>query len=327
MTYQEKGSLGLRVLVHNEADGSTTDLLFSQFPVRIGRNSLNDLVLNHQYVSQWHAVFQLENQVLSIVQVGSSNSVQVGDYRMSTDEELPLEGDQVVRIIPFGLTVQLVTVPQSMGTRELSKVYVQGTGTGQQELEQIALEVLDRLANHFLGMTLRSAGEVATFGARLEKTLDVFLRFFVALQKGQEQFREAFDIRALRSEQQNPIEQATDATALAGLLLQSSGAVKSLEHASKNVMIHQVALLNGLMAGVRTLLAKLSPKMIMKEAKKSHRSPSAKVLWQTFELIHQDFAEEDNETFETIFGSQFSKAYSALLGKKADRQAGRTGQR
>jgi len=44
-------NIGLRITVHNEVDGQTVDLLFNQFPIRIGRNKMNDLVLSHQYVS------------------------------------------------------------------------------------------------------------------------------------------------------------------------------------------------------------------------------------------------------------------------------------
>jgi type VI secretion system protein ImpI len=82
-------------------------------------------------------------------------------------------------------------------------------------------------------------------------------------------------------------------------------------------MLHQVAVINGLMAGVQSLLGRLSPKAIAEEAASGHRSPSVKVLWETYERMHGDLAEEDSETFETVFGPQFGRAYANLVGKRA----------
>lgn len=318
----EGTNLGLRMLVHNQVDGSKTDLLFQQFPVRIGRNKLNELVLNHPYVSQWHAMIRLAGRELILVQVGSSNSVLVNDRRLTTSEEVELSGEELIIITPYRLHVQLVALPGAQQGQDHTNSghYAQvGSDGGEQELARLALRILDRLADRFLGRTPQDTAELAVLGQRIEQTLDIFFRFFIALQMGQEQFRQAIEIRSLRAGEANAVEQAKDASELAGLLLSShtSKAGKELEHAFKNLMIHQVALLNGLMAGVRTLLAKLSPKAVTKEARKDHRSPGGKVLWQTYERMHGDLAEEDNETFETIFGPQFAQAYSALVGQKA----------
>ena len=49
------GTEVLRVEIFNELDGQRSDAEFHKFPVRIGRNRKNDLVLLHEYVSSWHA--------------------------------------------------------------------------------------------------------------------------------------------------------------------------------------------------------------------------------------------------------------------------------
>ena len=46
------------------------------------------------------------------------------------------------------------------------------------------------------------------------------------------------------------------------------------------------------------------------------RSPNWRLLFETYEQMHQDLSEEGNEAFETIFGRQFGKAYTMLVGKK-----------
>jgi predicted component of type VI protein secretion system len=325
LLHTEASNFGLRVIVYNEVDGQTTDLLFNQFPIRVGRNPMNDLVLSHQYVSQWHAVIGLEGQKMTVTQVGSSNSVQVGEQRLRQNEELPLTGQEAIRIVPFLLHVQPVALPSELRkppALEHSVIAQEGIESEQVMLERTALKMLDRLSTRFLGQALQTPKEIASFASRLESALGVFLRFFVALQKGQEQFRQALDIKALGREGRNPIEEVGDANELAALLLSAEGAtaITFLEHAFKNIMLHQVALINGLMAGVRSLLARLSPKAILKEASTEHRSPNVKVLWETYEQIHRDLAEEDNETFETIFGQQFGKAYANLVGKKAQKK-------
>lgn len=318
----ETEDFGLRVTVFNEIDGTTTDLLFSAFPIRIGRNKLNELVLNHPYVSQWQAVIGFARRTLSITQVGSTNSIVVGDRKLRPNEEAQLSGQEKIRIVPFDIYLQLVAVPRPQAPKPPPPAAELSVVSAQYSLEQAALRALDGLSSQFLGLRLQSAQEIAAFSARLEETLSVFLRFFVALQKGQEQFRQALDLKVLDSAGRNPVERVQDATELAATLLAPAHveAIRALETAFKNIMIHQVALLNGLMAGVRTLLAKLSPKTVTKEAAKEHRSPNVKILWQTFERMHRDLAEEDNETFETIFGAQFGKAYAALVGKKAEDQ-------
>ncbi len=319
--------MGLRVTVFNEIDGRTTDLLFNVFPIRVGRNKMNDLVLNHQYVSQWHAIIGLEQRRLTITQVGSSNSLMIGERRLRPNEEIELSGNEKIRITPFGLQIQLVALPgqakpQSVVRTPSAVSPAIGSPATQTSLEQTALQGLDHLSRSFLGRPLQTAEDVTSFTNNLEQTLSVFFRFFVALQMGQDQFKKALDIKALGSGRDNPVERVKDGNELSALLLakESSASITELEHAFKNIMLHQVALINGLMAGVRTLLAKLSPKSIAKEAATEHRFINPKTLWPTYERIHRDLAEEDNETFETIFGKQFSKAYSDLVGQKAGRK-------
>lgn len=312
---------GLRVTIYNEVDGTTADLLFQQLPVRVGRNSLNDLVLNHPYVSQWHAVVGLVGDQLSVTQVGSSNSVQLGERKLRPNEEVLLPVGEPIRIVPFLLHIQPIALPSktSPGSAEYPAITATEDGSDLAALERMALKIVDRLAQRFLGHELQTPQQMAAFATRLERTLAVFLRYFVALQKGQEQFRQALEIKILR---RSVAEEAGDANELAAMLFGEGAdeAISGLEQAFKNIMLHQVALINGLMAGVRSLLGRLSPKVVAEEAAAEHRSPSVKALWGTYERIHRDLAEEDTETFETIFGRQFGRAYSNLVGKKVKKR-------
>jgi len=320
----ELEDIGLRITVFNEEDQTTTDLLFNRSPVRIGRNRLNELVLNHNFISQWHAIIGFAQDSLTVVRVSGTNSVLVGDYKLQPSEEVTLDGSEVIRVKPFALHLQMVALPPnfrraSEGVALASTIAAppaQDSGGSLRGLEQTALAELDSLSRRVLGMTLDEPGNLALFVARLEEVVEVFLRCFVALQKGQQQFQQATDIKVLG--RRNPIEQASTTAELISALfsLVDLQATQHLENSFKNIMIHQVALLTGLMAGVRSLLEKLSPEAIAKAASEEHRIVGVRTLWQTYQRIHSDLAEEDAETFETIFGPQFAKAYSALVGEK-----------
>ncbi|MEJ7735502.1 MAG: type VI secretion system-associated FHA domain protein [Polyangiaceae bacterium] len=85
-------------------------------------------------------------------------------------------------------------------------------------------------------------------------------------------------------------------------------------------MSHQVALLNGVMEGVRSLLTQLSPKTLEDELDKKGKktglfSNKYEALWKAYEVRHGDYSGEDKETFLIIFGPQFSRAYAASAGE------------
>ena len=74
------------------------------------------------------------------------------------------------------------------------------------------------------------------------------------------------------------------------------------------------------MEGVKSLLVKLSPKTIEAEFEKQGKkgglfSNRYEALWKLYEVRHADYSGEDKETFLTIFGPQFSRAYAATAGE------------
>jgi type VI secretion system protein ImpI len=360
----------VQVLVYGERDGSTSEHIFGQFPVRIGRVAdQNDLVLNHQYISQRHAEIHLVDRNLTIVQIGRSNSVLVDDHRLTPDEKVRLTGSEIIRAVPFRLTLKLVSLPEdqlpprrhppqtdliaplgSEGPIAVEKTDADPTIRAPQtplapapapaapalappapapqsqggpapapappsDLGQSALQVLGRFFTRYTGQPLQRPEDLIAFGERLEQVLETCIRFFIALQRGQEQFRQELDLKVPSTQASTTVTQANDVEELAGALLAPGrpNLIQELEGAFHAITIHQVALLSGMMAGVRKLLSRLSPKAIAKEAARQHRSLGPRALWQTFEQIHRDLAEEGNETFETVFGPQFAKAYAKML--------------
>jgi type VI secretion system protein ImpI len=152
--------------------------------------------------------------------------------------------------------------------------------------------------------------------------MEVFLKCFVSLRDGYQEF--ATEVLAQdRSTDSDKVATARDAKELGELLLTPAGgpdAAHQLHDIFVDVMSHQVALLNGVMEGVRSLLDELSPKRLEERLDRRGRkgglfSNRYEELWKLYELRHADYSGEDKETFLIIFGPQFSRAYAATAGE------------
>ena len=322
----------LQIRLHNEVDGQTRELSFERWPVRIGRNSGNELVLDHPYVSQWHAALGVTAGGATLTQVSGTNSVLVDGRKLAANEVVVLTGAEVVRVVPFSLQVRVVALPAAPpmpgpaaaahGPGLAPPLGAVGAprppGVSEADaLQRSALHVLNHLAQPLLGRTLEDPQQVLAFGERLDQILEVFLRCLVALRRGQEQFRHMLDLRAMAPSRDELLGPTADADALGRALFDlGRDTVPALERAFKDVMLHEIGLLNGMVAGLRNLLERLSPEMIRAEAGGSQRAIGPKQLWETFERMHRDLAEEDNTTFEAVFGHPFDQAYASLASDK-----------
>ena len=89
-------------------------------------------------------------------------------------------------------------------------------------------------------------------------------------------------------------------------------------------MSHQVALLSGMMEGVRKLFAaELSPTTLESEAEKKQAAGfwvgrEAK-SWRQYVATHKALTEEDKELTSAVFGRAFSRAYARALGERGAR--------
>jgi hypothetical protein len=185
------------------------------------------------------------------------------------------------------------------------------------EMQRRALQALENMAQDLLGRGLSDPQEVTAFGARVEEVLSVFIRSFVAQQKGHQQLLQSLDIRGREVFSSALASWYMDAKKLAATLLAPSNvdATRQLESAFKNILFYQVALLSGVMTGFRTLLSKLSPDAISRTADKDRSGPDHERLWDTFKRAYRDLSDGDGDIFQKIFGSSFDTAYQALSGK------------
>jgi len=391
------------------------DSTFERFPLRIGRNQLNDLHIDRPYVSQFHAAIDLRDGQILVRDLGSTNGTVYAGRRLARDtpiditqspeinigpivirlvvaeaapkkREEPKEGtvldfssdanavaalsqrpkrvapgaeDAYVRqVVPYieayragwGAVYRVIYDHLARLPPELRQNYIRRLGqehpslTLENDFQKIsqyygvdartltgdigpadaALAALNELARTLAPSTksLDDVGSILTFARRLRDTMEVFLKCFVSLRDGYQEF-EAEVLARDRETDDDRVAAAKDAKELGTVLLTAAGgpdAARQLYDIFVEVMSHQVALLNGVMEGVKSLLMKLSPRALEEELDKKGKkgglfSSRYEELWKLYELRHGDYSGEDKETFLIIFGPQFSRAYAATAGE------------
>jgi type VI secretion system protein ImpI len=204
-----------------------------------------------------------------------------------------------------------------------------GTGHISLGVEALALQGLRELTASLVpGIPLETTGDVARLITKLHDTVEVFCRCFIPLREGYAQFVSQMDLQRAamqrsmnRSRAYMAIESAKHPGEVAMALLHwreaSFDAPKAVEGIFADLMIHQVALLDGVMKGVRALLEELSPESIEKMVEEREpRGPLGlglamgryKAVWEQYRERFEQLSEE-KQAFSHIFGPEFTEAY------------------
>ncbi|MCU0685497.1 MAG: FHA domain-containing protein [Polyangiaceae bacterium] len=173
--------------------------------------------------------------------------------------------------------------------------------------------------------------EVVRFLSKVRDTLDVFLNAFIPLRDGQRQFASQLNVgrRPSRPDMAEMaaaygVEAARDPIELARWLLdwrdEYASGHQALEGAFADLMIHQIAMLNGVMRGVKALLQELSPAAI-EGAVDQGKAPRGwsfgpfryRALWGLFRTRHADLDDGERRIFTLLFGGDFAQAYTQFM--------------
>jgi type VI secretion system protein ImpI len=198
------------------------------------------------------------------------------------------------------------------------------TGFFNVGIDAMALQGLRELAASLTpGASLETTGDIARFITKLHDAVDVFCKCFVPLRDGYAQFVSSLDLRQAafqrsinRSRASDLLETATSPDAVAMALLDprepSLDAPAALEGILADLMLHQVALLDGVMQGVKALLDQLSPEAIEADLAAQHQlgllGGNTKARWREYCERFERLAEGE-QAFTLIFGRQFASAY------------------
>ncbi len=195
-----------------------------------------------------------------------------------------------------------------------------GSGAGSQLIARLAQALIPGQAPP------STPEEMEGFLVRILTSLDAFATAFVGLRQGHEQFEAEMVGGSRRNAAPTPIDEATDPRAVLAYLLDwhaqdAQARAHNLTSQYAEIMTHQVALLSGLMEGVRRLLAdRLAPQRIERVADEKAAGfwkvwPfKAGLYWRRYIREHDDLS-EDKELTTAVFGKVFARAYARALGE------------
>lgn len=113
MSASASTALPLTVLVEDLESGASTEHVFKRSPIRVGRNALNELTLQAPFVSLSHAVFRFQADHVEVIDLGSTNGVNVDGKRIEPNVPLGVTAASDVRIgslrFHFGLSPSAAT--------------------------------------------------------------------------------------------------------------------------------------------------------------------------------------------------------------------------
>jgi len=199
-----------------------------------------------------------------------------------------------------------------------------------QTVESASAVSLQELARWYVGgRPLKNANDAFALARKLKAGIDELLTGLVPLFAGLDRFEQQMAIRPNKG--QAPAADVAVSTRLpriprdaARLLFDwtdtTDSAVRAIRTDLVDLTMHQVAVLNGVMRGVKVLLAELAPGTLDKayEKKLSQRGlfgrlfgrlGSAKAKLELYRERHSDLADEENERFRVIFGPEFAAEY------------------
>ena len=191
-----------------------------------------------------------------------------------------------------------------------------GEAAAASPLAAAALDALQDLAGWYVGRerVLASPAAIAAFKENLRATLDEFVTGYLPLLAGVGTFEQQMAIQPERHAM--PSSPARFAEQLLRWDEDTTAVRNRLRMSFAELMMHQVALLNGVMSGVKALLTELAPATIERAAtkEKSRLKGLAGFLsridpWTTYKKRHSDLADEENERFRLLFGKEFVDEY------------------
>jgi predicted component of type VI protein secretion system len=196
-------------------------------------------------------------------------------------------------------------------------------------LGSTAIQLIQAFAESYLPMAtpISSVEVLQSFLGRIAEVLESYSKSFVELRKGYDEFGREMAIRTVHGD--TPIHRAKDHRQVLAYLLEGRAdgqRIQELQGAFADLMIHQVALLNGVMQGAQGMLGQLSPDTIVGEVSRLPPRawpPSAwpfgtARFWQAYVARHREIADEESSVSQALFGKEFARAYSAVVGQRSD---------
>ena len=108
----------IEVRVTDPLKGSERVLSFTQSPVRVGRNQLNDVSLDDPFVSDWHGLIRFDESSVAYFDLGSTNGTMIGKTRVTKNVPVPLSEATRLSLGRIGLAVSRPAAGAVPSTRQ-----------------------------------------------------------------------------------------------------------------------------------------------------------------------------------------------------------------
>jgi predicted component of type VI protein secretion system len=108
----------IQVIFRDPRSGTEQKYEFDQSPIRIGRNPLNNIVLEGNFVSGWHGIIRFDESGTYYFDLGSTNGTCLAGSRLPKNTPVPITQTTLLTIWMFELTITPSVVGQPAGTRK-----------------------------------------------------------------------------------------------------------------------------------------------------------------------------------------------------------------
>jgi len=307
----------IEITVEISGSGSDRTLTFSESPVRVGRNQLNDITIDDPFVSQWHGLIRFGSEGITYSDLGSTNGSIIEGVRLSTNVPNRLSDRSRVLLGRIELAVSMAR--EDTGPRKTIG-WGHPSSHGRPSAEPIAAHAV--AAPGGLGRPPRpqlsaSQGREPP-SQRQQQILEAFSEAFVGLRKGYEQFGVEVGVRTING--RTALHRARTAQAVLEYLLQSDAPVATVKRDLIGIFadfgIHHIAMMAAVTEGVRALLHALEPGANdLDVGGRFFGSSKSRAKWTAYLERFDQILTDDRELHASIFGPEFARAYArATLG-------------
>jgi type VI secretion system protein ImpI len=161
---------------------------------------------------------------------------------------------------------------------------------------------------------LQLQGPERAFAETLAAVADAFARGLIELKNGLKEFGEGIGVRAVGGH--SPLHRSQGASEILSYLLDPNAdthaRLEQLVDLFADLMIHEVALLNGVKAGVRQLLTELDPEGGYAQTDGGRSIGLLDRSLKRYREFFKNATEDDGQS--VVFGPEFARAYADALG-------------
>jgi predicted component of type VI protein secretion system len=311
----------LIVEVANTDRGERQEYAFARSPIRVGRSQLNDLPLEHGFVSHCHGLFHFDASRVEFVDVGSTNGSYVGGQRLHKNRRVTLSASSAVAIGTLRIRAH-VERRDSAETRASYAFRPLASQASKADLASSVPASVPSFAHSRADDPLAEAGLTGPEALRSTLLQQRFAQSFLELRRGQHQLLRGLGLSVPSSDKLHTLDTAGDL--LAYLLDPSapSARLDELSRAYAELMMHEVALVSALGAGARDLLDELSPANLAPRGMGGIASWLSRVFghdarWRLLEK-KSDELHEETALSSVVLGRSFARAYAAAMGKSSE---------